>query len=547
MDLPEIRDYLAQFLDDSQLASAAAVCKNWHASFTPFLYRHVEWSDDYKTPSKEAVESNSEHIRTLHLYDQPIDFSPEACTRLEHLNFLILIDDPTTWKDLATLVLRNPNLQSITLRALDTKPSYDFMLAVSTCLRLKILDVHFANLSRNCTDLLLDTCVRLEQLVINGGVMADLSSLDRWPEFPQIQVFDLDIDSGMSVQNQLQMFQKCPRLRSIKWYANQDQPCPTTSICELFSTFCPSLESLELGGWLLPDKDIVKILNSCPRMVSFSVFGPGFGQRALQSLVRHFSHLTSLNLRLCSGATSPMIQTIMTSCPELTYLCANSLNARDILGLDAEDGEAAIGAAECNPHSWICMNLRSLTLYIYGLEGKPALWQRLVLKQLARMTKLDFLTVGPFEFDPRDSHDGIDLRLETGLDILSSLKLLDRLCFDGLWQQMEEKDVRWMVETWPLLERVEGRVHHSNRRREELEKILKERSIALVSYMDSENENDENESDENENDENENDENENDENENDENENDENENDENENDESENDEIENSDASAAGE
>lgn len=69
----------------------------------------------------------------------------------------------------------------------------------------------------------------------------------------------------------------------------------------------------------------------------------------------------------------------------------------------------------------------------------------------------------------------LDLRLEAGLDVLSSLKRLEIFDFRGLWQQMEEQDVRWMAEALPNLTVVKGDLHHSYEREVALSLILNEK------------------------------------------------------------------------
>jgi hypothetical protein len=85
MDLLEIRHYLAEFLTTSELATAARVCKSWHKSFTPFLYREVRYTEETVNPSAESIEANAEYIRAVHFEMEPLDFPIEALTKLESI------------------------------------------------------------------------------------------------------------------------------------------------------------------------------------------------------------------------------------------------------------------------------------------------------------------------------------------------------------------------------------------------------------------------------------------------------------------------------
>jgi hypothetical protein len=113
------------------------------------------------------------------------------------------------------------------------------------------------------------------------------------------------------------------------------------------------------------------------------------------------------------------------------------------------------------------------------LEGKPGEWQRKVLRQLSRLTKLEDLSIGGW-MGPEMSQDGLDLKLTSGLGVLSSLKRIQILMFDRLWQEMEEDDVRWMVEAWPKLSYVSGRLSSRSKRRQQLLRILEDRGIRYV-------------------------------------------------------------------
>jgi hypothetical protein len=179
----------------------------------------------------------------------------------------------------------------------------------------------------------------------------------------------------------------------------------------------------------------------------------------------------------CVFLTSKMTQRIMTSCPSLTDFVGTSLDACDILGIP-RDQEATIQEAVMYQKSqdWICTNLKSLSIFICGLEDKPLEWHRGVLQQLARLRKLKILGVSLYHYSVLN-HDGLDLRLEAGLGVLSSLECLEEFRFPGLWQQMEEQDVRWMVQAWPELRYVYGKLRYDGKQRSKLHAILNETKL----------------------------------------------------------------------
>jgi hypothetical protein len=256
------------------------------------------------------------------------------------------------------------------------------------------------------------------------------------------------------------------------------------SIYEVLASSTLKLQELKLSAGNFRDEHLAAILDFHSRPMSvLELNSCGFGVLAFQSLIRHFASLTVLSLNGCNQFTSAMVHQVMTSCAQLETLVATWLCAQEIIGTPMVKGEAIDqeeGIAS-QPQDWVCTNLSCLRLYIYGLEGNPVGWHWLILKQLGRLTKLETLIIGPYETPGPDCRDGIDLRLEAGLGQLSSLKKLSDLRFSGLQQQMDEEDVQWMLDSWPSLDTIYGRVHHSDVRREDLEKILEER-VNLIEW-----------------------------------------------------------------
>ncbi|KAF9998101.1 hypothetical protein BGZ80_010406 [Entomortierella chlamydospora] len=511
MDLPELRDQLAEYLDDPHLASACLVCKSWNATFTPYLYRQVKWSKhDPHTPSVESLQKNAEHVRDLIAYAEPSELPLESFTKLEGLHHLrLFVYNTETLKRLSDIFSPSSGIKGIKevsiLMNTSELPS-EFMASLLTYRGLRNLTVSLGKFDSKATELLLDACEYLEELALNVDDLTQPHSLDQWTVFPALHSLHLSVNSGMTIQNQLEWIQKCPKLEILSWSGENSVRYPVSGICEALSTRCPLVKDLCLEEGLLHDRDAARIIDSCAKLTSLSVFESGFGPIAFQSCSRHFSTLTRLDFGRCQNCTSAMSQRILTSCPNLTYYRATFLEARDIIGIADETthtiGEVSMEATQstntatttiitaAHPQDWVCLNLQSLTLFLCGLENKPE-WQPQVLRQLSRLEKLDFLTIGPHNFEMDGTRDGIDLRLECGLDILGNLKRLERFCFEGLYQEMSEQDVSWMLEAWPELVRVEGKVHHSRRRRFELQEILEAESIALVGYFDDDEEDDE--------------------------------------------------------
>ncbi|KFZ09053.1 hypothetical protein V502_08972, partial [Pseudogymnoascus sp. VKM F-4520 (FW-2644)] len=256
---------------------------------------------------------------------------------------------------------------------------------------------------------------------------------------------------------------------------------PTDPFCEILSTFCLHIERLDFGEGVLEDDDLAQVLGSCAKVTDFAICGSLFGLSAFESLIQHFPHLTLLDLTRCNGVTSAMSLRILTSCPFLTeFWAGGSLAAQDIVGVGTQDDQ---GQEKLEPQDWVCLSLKRLSISISRLSNRPPEWQSLILGQIVRLHDLRNLSIGPKRGGVReedhvaamelDEDDGIQLRLEAGLAILSGLKRLEVIAFLGMRQNMDEEDVRWMLDAWPNLVRIERKLHCQNH--EELEAFLEDR------------------------------------------------------------------------
>ncbi|KAF9910417.1 hypothetical protein EC991_006684 [Linnemannia zychae] len=431
-------------------------------------------------------------------------FAP--CRRIEELNLQLNVRQNKLWEHLTDLVRYNKGLKTLTVFLSGVPPTLEFMHALagisdpisltassqSTSYSsptspagtgaggLKTFSTMFLDLNKETTEALLDLTTQLESLQLNGATTVDPGSLDRWPVFPYLKSLKLGLNSGITPFRQLQMIQRCPNLETLAWdleesaatgpvsiHGEPDVPptpdteayynyrFPTAAVCQLFEQeFCPKLEQLTIAYPGLSDRELARIATACPKLSLFEVFETGFGALAFQAMTRHFSQ------------------------------------DMDITGTGTE-AALIVEQQQLNPQDWVCTNLTWMTLYICGLENAPPTWLPIVLRQLSRLTSLDFLTISPTgpEFD--GTHDGLPLSLSSGLNTLSTLTNLERFCFHGLSQEMKEEDVQWMVDSWPKLVRIEGVVHPEREQRIVLEPILRREGIEVCGYFGDDDDDDE--------------------------------------------------------
>ncbi|KAF9341794.1 hypothetical protein BGZ91_002048 [Linnemannia elongata] len=87
-DIPEIRDHLAQFLNTSQLGSTIQVCRDWHATFLPFLYRSTSViATSEKNPTPATIEKYAHLIQALRIsgFTESLEYYAVRCRNLHTL------------------------------------------------------------------------------------------------------------------------------------------------------------------------------------------------------------------------------------------------------------------------------------------------------------------------------------------------------------------------------------------------------------------------------------------------------------------------------
>ncbi|KAK3822668.1 MAG: hypothetical protein J3Q66DRAFT_329885 [Benniella sp.] len=518
LEVPEILRVLGDFLDYPRLAAATAVCKSWNKILTPFLYHTLEWSFRFpRHPRSFVVLDNVDHIRVIKVFSPWID-SLTDCTNLEEVHFGHSLGDhdrDTSWMPPTALVRHNPNLTIVCA----TDPSNEFLSAAFTCCpRLKRLEFSGADMtSIMMTDLLFNVCLRLEELkMVNvtlgvGGLC--VIPWDDWPAFPKIKRLWLGITherhwSSHQVEQQHGFIKCCPNLESLTWSFSKGL-LPIREIKDLLSpekSPCPKIKAFAFHypGFHppLPEIGWIETLKACNKnLTSFGTRKTVFGELSSKKLIRGLaSTLTRLHIDDTAIGSVAMMK-ILSSCPHLIHVTsAGPLDVRDILGVKStkpEDDEDAHGISSSKwtwknavrphktqplpksirPPEWACKNLQTLEIGICGLRDKASGWQREVLRQLAKLKQLRVLDVyAHYAFSLRQgSRDGLDFRLVRGLDILGSLKMLETLRFDRLWQEMTRQDIDWMVRAWPRFSSIQGWVHHEQSERVKLKKLFKRR------------------------------------------------------------------------
>ncbi|KAF9090989.1 hypothetical protein BGX27_002107 [Mortierella sp. AM989] len=495
-DLPEFVFHFSSFLDNGQLAAASAVSKSWNAAFSPFLYADIVYyrSGGWFYPTDEAIQAHALHVRSIRFSEGPTEKFP--WTSLKHLQKLTInpgLDE--NWDQLPDFITQNSQLQIVGMNMIHNPIlTLETMKALSQCQHLRTLTLRLAQMDNSIAEQFLDLCTRLEMLKLYVQDARDADPSGKLASFPSAKTLWFEVHQGMTLVNQLDIIQRFPKLDSLYWKFGNDS-IRTQDADEMPSECRLSAKEIHLFGYHWSgsnrsvDVHMAKIIDGCQHVRSFNAICLNIGPLAFKSLKQRFDSFTQLWFDGCITMTSGMVQEILTSCPHLIRLKAAPLDVRDILGnIKGEQEEIMF-----HPQEWVCLKLTSFEVPIYGLDGKPAKWQRRVLQQLAKLERLEHLEIGVCDDDGsiHEYHsDGLDLRLESGLEILGSLKQLESISIEGLYQKMEEVDIRWITQNFPRLKRIYGETNVDLNICLKTDAILKESGVKLFYKKDPEDDRD---------------------------------------------------------
>ncbi|KAF9111462.1 hypothetical protein BGX27_004914 [Mortierella sp. AM989] len=280
----------------------------------------------------------------------------DAMTRIEDLK-LNFSYDSLLWTKLVSLIIRNPRLRRLEVDLSYCGSPLKIMEAISRCQNLRKLKFRIKDLDNKIIELLFNTCTYLQELELDFIESAEIDYMDKWIEFPEIRKLRIDSRSTSTSHTQLEFIQRCPQLRSLI-LTTETIDFPTPDVFKVFSKIGPQLK--ELGLYIFRDlplqgDDLVRILDTCTSLTSFTMFQACLIPTAFHWLRLRFGSLTKLTVLESPGCTSSMAQEIMMSCPLLESLHLPRLEARDILGVvqNKELNEGGDnGQMDIHPSEW---------------------------------------------------------------------------------------------------------------------------------------------------------------------------------------------------
>ncbi|KAF9290569.1 hypothetical protein BGZ68_006679 [Mortierella alpina] len=459
LDLPEMLLYIAPYLSNHTLVSAIQVSRQWHQSFSPFLYSslmvHDNWSDSPSFPTLDVLQKHASSVRSLNLHTTT-GLAPflHLCTNLKTLAIyqgVFSTSDPQElwelWIGLTQLVQQNPLLEWI-LFGLErkTSPPTEFLRAlVQSCPNLRRFESSQGIYdTRDQAEALLQVMTRVEQVSARYEYFINIPMVDRW-HFPKLWELTMKDIKGLSTQSQVDLMCQCPNLKILKWTVSKESQFPVQEFCERVPVACPKISQFHTDGYSVPDpKDLSRIITSLPRLDYLVLCANRITQTVFGSLTRHFETLETLDVVDCFGFRSWMIQQVLETCPNLVKLSSSHLFMKDIV-----HGKA-----------WVATRLRFLELDLkpsstsFPNQSSEAMTEHwATFQQLSKLTQLQTLATGA---QGMMAKAGIRFQLEYGLAQLGTLTQLKELNMKRSYQRMSMKDVEWFRAHMKQLQRIEG-------------------------------------------------------------------------------------------
>jgi hypothetical protein len=105
---------------------------------------------------------------------------------------------------------------------------------------------------------------------------------------------------------------------------------------------------------------------------------------------------------------------------------------------------------------WVCSKLKALDLtFCFDPPSAACHLQPLIFDRLSNLTRLEELRMTGPETQ-YNIGETVELRLEYGLDKLSTLRLLRSITHRHMVERMDKAEVDWMLEHWKSLTLFEG-------------------------------------------------------------------------------------------
>ncbi|KAF9540650.1 hypothetical protein EC957_003935 [Mortierella hygrophila] len=228
----------------------------------------------------------------------------------------------------------------------------------------------------------------------------------------------------------------------------------------------PLLEDFQVNSGRGSEEELADvILRHLPPLKHLRLEGGPFGRACFGRLRdRHFETLRTLSLRGPCSMTSRMALDVLLNCATLEVL---------------EIAYIAIEDLQETPQPWACRGLRRL----HGtVESSYKGMHTLFFEQLSRLRLLEEVDLNGdmmVHYVDLKGYSSPRWRLDSGLGLLSTVTRLKKLDLHGCTQDLRQEDIEWMLNQWPLLERLSGGLSYNIGKDRRLKALIKKRGVAV--------------------------------------------------------------------
>ncbi|KAK3841442.1 MAG: hypothetical protein J3R72DRAFT_156227 [Linnemannia gamsii] len=503
LNLPEIRHLIGHHLTRDSLCACVRVNKDWHASFTPFLWSTFYFGHEKYTypplqpPSSAAIQQHAHLIKTfiISTLGTPFHLDLFQHTPLTQLQALYFCDynritclDPNP--TVAWIFQQNPKLRVVDYDGRHSKPYFnslssprqlgrDLRFLLSSCPALTDLTIRCVEFGEDHLEPFRQLCAaRLQRVSFHDTLFSiDIDWNTAAISMPHLQELCMTTTETATAFPGVCFILQCPNLRTLRWSTPVK---PDLACLKSIAEACPRLQAIELQHMVLKDDVIATFLDSI-KCTATEVIIRGikfvsvenvlsFGLRAFNSLQRrHFSTLVVFDV----GARGSLVESgsllqMLYSCPNLRELTASRIWAEDIYD----------GQQQQQQGNWACRGLEVFKVKIsISFSPLASSIHDAVFSQFAILPNLRVLHIGggirytyqciEEERAQRPTHylrsikegGGLSLRLEYGLGHLSGLTKLESVSVGGFAQELKREEVDWMKHWWTELKELEGELH----------------------------------------------------------------------------------------
>ncbi|KAG0320129.1 hypothetical protein BG000_003688 [Podila horticola] len=432
---PELLISIAEYLTPGEAKAPSVVCRSWHDIFESVIWRTYDIAPRTSVPSLETRAKYARHTKTLMFFGHDMDIQDDLLvpyTQLTRISFngpsRPNLHQEHMCSHLVRIIENNQQLQDLTISEKNLRVPAEVWSAIELLPELR--ELHVRDISKDVKgwEALWNGCQGLRTLAIyvayvRGSAKLDDEVLEMHPELQSFTLQEPDF---------LPLLRRCPNLRHVSWESNGS-----------YDRFMDELVNLLRGGKLqnleslrtrrTDIQQLVSALTAMNHIKEVSVDNAGSENVSYHLpchvLTEHFATLQKLTLPNNAVIPDGFVARVLASCPLLTTVALPKTTASEIIS-----GEP-----------WVCSRLARFMICIEIQDSERETIRnqsREIFGRLSKLPSLIVLNIGPAEHAP--IVQGLDLRLESGIDQLLTLTRLERLNFYLTIQDMSAEDVAWM-------------------------------------------------------------------------------------------------------